>query len=168
MKWYVLYVSTASEIEIRDKLREMGLPAMVPRAERPIRHGGKWHIEQSVIYPGYVFLGLEKWDSDLYYRLKRDIDGIIKVLYNPCNVVPIYDYEAEQLLTMCSDDDIMEMSDILIKGKYVKVMAGALKGMKGSIIEIMPRQRRVRVKLSLMGAERIVTMGANIITSAKK
>lgn len=167
MKWYVMYVTVSEEIRIRDDLRKRGIPAMAPQEEIMIRKDGRWKKNYNILFSGYVFVGLNEWDADIYYCLKKEISGIIKVLYSPLLPSSLYDYEVENLMLLCQDDDIIEMSEIVKCGDDITVTAGALKGLEGKIIEVIPRQHRVKVKISLMGAERVVTLGANIIKKSE-
>ena len=58
--WYVIQVRTGKEEEIRfqcEKLIEKEIleKCFIPHYEQMKRYQGKWHKEQRILFPGYVF-----------------------------------------------------------------------------------------------------------------
>ncbi len=67
------------------------------------------------------------------------------------------------VLNLSLRDDPLEISNVILEGSEVNVVSGPLEGFIGKIEKIDPRRFRAKVKIELMGEERIVELGINIV-----
>ncbi len=95
-KWYVLYVESGKEDEIRKRLLSQGFEAVVPIENRMIRSGGKWIRKPYVVFPGYVFVHVTyNWAT--YYIMSK-ISGVIRLLGGGKEPEPLTEEEARLIV----------------------------------------------------------------------
>jgi transcriptional antiterminator NusG len=135
---------------------------LVPQRRLMERHKGKWKEVLRTCFPGYVFVRAEM-DTALYYKLYQ-IPSVIRILgSNGPQPVPLNEMNA--ILWLTAEGDTIGISDALHEGEKIKVMAGPLIGLEGQIIKIDARRHRAKVSLGLMGEQRTVELGINLIKS---
>ena len=150
MKWYVAQVTTGQELAVRDALQAVGIHAKVPQEERQIRKGGNWLPKMYVLMPGYVFLGCDDFNADIYYTGKR-IPALIRYL-GDTKPQPITHLEAEYIGILAPSNEPLQPSVV----ENGQVMSGVLTRLPGEIVKIDERQRRAKVRLTLLGEEKQV------------
>jgi transcriptional antiterminator NusG len=161
--WYVMHVSTGNEIEILNIIKR-DIPeavALVPQRIMKERKDGKWKIQNKVLFPGYVFIGV-LLDAAMYYRLDA-IPHMIRFLGSSDGPEPVPEYEMAIVLRLSGDGDPLGISDIYYEGSRIVVKSGPLEGMEGQIIKVDARRFRAKVNISLMGEQRVVELGVNVI-----
>lgn len=76
MKMYVISVMGGKEFDLRRELNKLsGTEAILPTNMVDIRKGGKWHPEEKILIPGYIFLRC-RYTPTLYYKVKN-MPGVI-------------------------------------------------------------------------------------------
>lgn len=79
MKMYVISVMGGKEFDLRRELNKLsGTEAILPTNMVDIRKGGKWHTEEKILIPGYIFLRC-RYNPALYYKVKN-MTGVISWL----------------------------------------------------------------------------------------
>jgi len=66
------------------------------------------------------------------------------------------------VLRFAKDDD-WGMSDLVMEGDNIKVVSGPLEGYEGQIVKVNKRNLRARVKFTLMGQEKFIDLGINVV-----
>lgn len=159
--WYVLHVETGSENKVKyaiDKIK--GVRALVPKQEKIERRKGKNISIIRRLFPSYVFCKTNL-THDIYYRIK-DIPRVYKFLGTE-KPEAIENREIMHILNMCSDKEIIGISDAFILDKNIKIVKGPLVGLEGQIIKVNKRKGRVKVKFDILGSQKIVEMSVNSI-----
>ncbi|MDP4092586.1 MAG: antiterminator LoaP [Bacillota bacterium] len=163
-EWYVLHVRTGEETNVRDYIkREIPqIKALAPRREMKERKDGIWRTRIRTLFPGYVFIN-SLMTVDEYYKLSN-IGGVINILKGASSSPsPIPEEEMEIILRLSRDNDLVGITDLVIDGDNIKVVTGPLEGYEGQILKVDRHRLRARVKFTLLGQEKCVDLGINVI-----
>lgn len=181
MGWYVLFVVTGQEDNVKERLyyrfknTEQNIQFIVPRIVKPERKQGIVREVEKTLLPGYVLIEGDI-GVDEYYKLKN-VPGLVKLLRpekimtratgldevkeiyeNPDKFFEMIPEEEIALLGMIlRDGETIGVSTIEYgEGDKVRVIDGPLFGMEGVISKVDRRKRRAKVRLTILGAERLV------------
>lgn len=175
MKWYVLYVKTGKEEEVKTQVQryldKSQCHCFIPKRKVPERKEGKITHVIKIMFPGYVFLNVSM-NFSLYYQIVA-IPGVYSLLnysnkkdinfqYNDgeyfFKFIP--DGEMNKLLALVNlDNDVMEYSTFLLEEDKIKILAGPLIGMEGYIKKIDRRKQRAKLEMDFMGVKKIIDIG---------
>lgn len=155
--WYVLQVSTGSELQFCSQLQKLGYPAIVPRENCMLRRGGQWVLEEQVLFTSYVFVNLT-FNADNYYRVK-EVPGYIKFLGNGSNAVPLSYLEVEYIKLLSLKSETIEPSKVeYLKDGSVKIISGILLDFPYPSIKFDKHKRKATVMVNLKGIAEKVTL----------
>jgi len=161
--WYVLQVRSGTEEKIRTQCRKMIDSVVleqcfVPYYEEKKKYRGAWHIEQRLLFPGYVFL-ISARLSELRINLKKII-GMRKLLGTGEEIVPLTEEETDLLKKMGIQDGPLEISLGIMENDHVMIMEGPLAGMESYIRRIDRHKRKTWLEIEMFG--RIIKMEAGL------
>ena len=164
--WYVIQTQTGKEELVRQLICNM-LPAesfedcriLYYEAERKYR--GIWRMEQRRVFPGYLFLITEQIGEAQSYL--RRIPEMTRLLGSENLAMPITEAEADVLQQLCGEDGNAAMSSGIQIGDQILVKQGCLKGMESRIRRIDRHKRRAWIELELLGEQRLVEVGLEIV-----
>ncbi len=160
-EWYALHVATGQEYDVL-KICKRNFEVLLPRRKLKEQKNGKWKDVVKVLFPGYIFVKSEMTTGE-YYKLEG-ISGVIKILRGANSIpTPIPEYEMNLVMRFCPLDDMIGISSIVKENDEVKVIDGPLVGMEGQIIKVDARRFRAKVRFTVLGNEKIVDMGVNVI-----
>ena len=188
MSWYVLFVVTGQEEYVKESLYyrfkkiENDIQFVVPKIVKPERKQGVLKEVEKTLLPGYVLIEGEI-GVDEYYMLKS-IPGLVKLLRPEKiltkasgleHVKEIYDNPKQYFAAIPEDEitilglilkngETIGVSTILLEeGDKIRVVEGPLLGMEGVISKIDFRKSRAKVKLTLLGSERMVDFAIKVL-----
>jgi transcriptional antiterminator NusG len=163
--WYVLFVMTGQEDNVRKRLEySFGSETIKPLLPRRIlieRKGGKTYERVRTLFPGYIFIHTPVID-DIYFNIKR-IPGVIKLLKDNTYPISVAPHEMQPLLALTKASEIIGLSTCSLTDGRIIVLNGPLKGYEGIIVSVDKRKGRAKVRMNIMGYERLVDLGLNII-----
>lgn len=164
--WYVIQVKTGAEEEIRrqcEKVIEKDLleRCFIPYCEQMKKYQGEWHKEKKILFPGYVFL-ISEDEEMLYFQLKKVI-GLTKLIGTGREVVPLEEEEIRFLQEFGNEDQIVSMSEGIIKNDRVVVTKGPLKGNEGLIRKIDRHKRKAWLEVEMFGRKIETQVGLEIV-----
>lgn len=163
-KWYVLHVKTGNEHDTTRWIKKF-LPNtrfLVPQRELKERHNGKWETVVKDVFPSYVFINVEM-DVNNYYKL-TSIPYLIRILGNDKTPEAVPESEMELVFMLAGvEGSPLSISNVLVEGTKIEVVSGPLIGFAGKVIKIEPRRFRAKVLISLMGEDRIIELGINVV-----
>ena len=122
--WYVMQVRTGTEENIRCQCQRLISSnvlerCFIPYYQQKKRFQGEWHIQERILFPGYVFLIAQNLEC-LVNGLKKVI-GLTKLIGIGDQIVPLVQEEVELLMRIGTDKQLVEMSSgILLTGQTVK------------------------------------------------
>ncbi|MEA4889469.1 MAG: antiterminator LoaP [Clostridiaceae bacterium] len=161
--WYVAFVMTGREETVRRQMTLLfpELNVLVPRRALRERRRGQWRTVEKPVFPGYVFFQVAL-DSTLNFHIRR-VYRVIRVLEQNRQPQPVYQEEMNMILHLVENQGLIGFSRVKdVEGK-VMVTSGPLVGCEGLIVGADRRKGRVRIRLSVNGASRIVDVGAEWI-----
>lgn len=166
MNWYVAQVMTGKEEEVKARIREYGITAVVPKKRMMEQKCGKWRGVVRVIFPGYVFIVICAMEAEAYYKI-RSVTGVIKLLGDEQGPISILEAEVSAILRLTQNGDLLGLSEVFVEGGKINVVSGPLKGLEGKIVKLDARRYRAKVNISLMGESRIVDLPVNVIKKSE-
>lgn len=156
MNIYVLQVIGGKEYKIAAYLNNKGIPAFIPREAAIIRKGGKWHEQERLLFPGYVFIELCEYSAESYYTAKT-VEGIVRFFKKPLALA-----EAERIGWLRNNGEVIAPSEIEFDGLRFNVVSGILKDNECRILKLDRHKRKAYVAITLSGEEKIVRLSVNI------
>ena len=111
--WFVMQVRTGTEENIRCQCQRLINSdilerCFIPYYQQKKRFQGEWHIQERILFPGYVFLIAENLEQ-LVNELKKVI-GLTKIIGTGNEIVPLISEEVDLLMKMGTDKQLEEMS----------------------------------------------------------
>ena len=161
--WYVAFVMTGREEVVRRQMAAAfpELTVLVPRRALRERYRGQWRTVEKPVFPGYIFFQVAL-DSTLNFRIRR-VYRVIRILEQNRQPQPVYKEEMNIILHLTETQGLIGFSRVRDTEGKVTVTSGPLVGCEGLIVGADRRKGRVRIRLSVNGASRIVDVGAEWI-----
>lgn len=137
--WYVMQVRTGTEENIRCQCQRLISSnvlerCFIPYYQQKKRFQGEWHIQERILFPGYVFLITQ--DPEKLVNGLRKVIGLTKLIGTGDEIVPLVQEEIDLLMKIGTDKQLVEMSSGIIENDRVQILAGPLMGMEGNICRI--------------------------------
>ena len=80
----------------------------IPYYQQKKRFQGKWHIQERILFPGYVFLIAENLEQ-LAENLRK-VTGMTRLLGTGDEIIPLSQEEVELLLKLGKEEQLVAMS----------------------------------------------------------
>lgn len=166
--FYVIQVKTKTENKFLELaapvMEELGLNIFWPRRNLRIRKKGKWSDSLASIFPGYLFLNIDKISTEIYWGIKK-IPGFLRFLKDNHNITPLPDREAEIISKLIRFGEVIDKSIVtFMENNKIHVIEGPLKGLEGKIVKIDKRKGRAKIKLDLYKESYLVDFGFESIS----
>ncbi|MGM0715151.1 antiterminator LoaP [Brevibacillus parabrevis] len=191
MNWYAFYVKTGYEHSVKNWLNKSfdkeTLYSMVPQRIVPEKKNGEIMRVEKDLFPGYIFVKTDMNFSKYYFI--RSHSKIIRMLNYLNKIDLMYDRSASPrksrdlvenreealcfkkipeeeitiILRLLNHDEQIDFSQVYTQDSKVFVESGPLKGMEGIVKKVDKHKRRVKVLVSLMGDERMIDLGIELI-----
>lgn len=110
--WYVMQVRTGTEENIRCQCQRLISSNVLERCfilyyQQKKRFQGEWHIQERILFPGYVFLIAENQEK-LVNGLRKVI-GLTKLIGTGDEIVPLVQEEIDLLMKIGTDKQLVEI-----------------------------------------------------------
>ena len=166
--WYVLQVRTGTEETIRlqcqKKISKTVLEhCFIPYYEEKRRIRGEWTIQKKVLFPGYVFVIIEKEKLDQLFWSLKNVIGLTKLIGTGQEIVPLTEEEKNFLMGLGGKDQVVEMSEGIIEGDKTIVTKGPLMGKEGFIRKIDRHKRKAWLEIEMFGRMQEIQVGLEIV-----
>ena len=121
--WYVMQVHTGTEENIRSQCQRLISSdtkerCLIPYYQQKKRFQGEWHIQERILFPGYVFLITQNLEK-LVESLKKVI-GMTKLIGTGDEIVPLSEAEISLITKLggksSSSESIVKISQGMIEG----------------------------------------------------
>ena len=131
--WYVMQVRTGTEENIRCQCQRLISNnvlerCFIPYYQQKKRFQGEWHIQERILFPGYVFLiaqNLECLSESL-----RKVIGMTRLLGTGEDIIPLSQEEVNLLLKLGKEEQLVAMSTGIIESDQVRILTGPLRAWK--------------------------------------
>lgn len=133
----------------------------IPYYQQKKRFQGEWHIQERILFPGYVFLITQ--DPEKLVNGLRKVIGLTKLIGTGDEIVPLVQEEIDLLMKIGTDKQLVEMSSGIIENDRVQILAGPLMGMEGNICRIDRHKRMAYMEIEMFGRTVEMKVGLEII-----
>jgi transcription elongation factor/antiterminator RfaH len=157
--WYVAQVLSQKEGYAVEHLARQGFQTFCPRLHRTRSHARRRDTVLVPLFPGYIFVKFDI-EADRWLSI-NSTQGVIRLvgprLSAPSAVSPEL---IDLLMSRCTAGVLTKLPEYIQPGHRIQITAGALAGQIATI-EALDDRGRVRVLLSLLGAEHNVAVRAD-------
>ena len=157
--WYALHTYSGHENKVKtylERLIEEGaadgaiLKVVVPTEEVVEMRGGKKTITKRRFLPSYVLLEMEM-NKDAWH-LVTNVPGVTNFVGPGRKPQPMTQEEVDHILGHADRRKAQEADEIpYVVGDQVKVNDGAFKDFIGTVQEVIPEKRRLKIMVSIFG-----------------
>ena len=167
--WYVIQVRTGTEENICCQCRKIIDSSILERCFIPYyqekkKYQGKWHTQERILFPGYVFL-VTNHVEELYESLK-DIIGSTRLIGTGEEIVPLSEEEVTLLLRLGKEEQLVELSTGIIENSQIRILEGPLVGMEGMIRKIDRHKRKAWLEIEMFGRTVEMQVGLEVIAKS--
>ena len=156
MFWFALYVKSKAEEQVSQHLRYKGYEEFLPTYNVPGKSGA---VEiQKPLFPGYVFCRLNPAANGLIVTTP----GVKNIVGFGGKPVPVETYEIEALKKVVASGFQAEPWRLPAVGDMVRVEAGPLAGVAGTLISYKGRHRLL-VSVTLMKRSVAVELDCSVV-----
>ena len=156
MEMYVLQVRPGCEEAAAQAIANHGYRVACPSSEMLIRYGGSWHTKVKLLFTQYIFVECELTDDD-YYRIKS-VPGVVRFL-GFGNSEPLQEHEQAYINLLRNGGKPIAASKIYITSEGdMMILSGVLRQYMDSIVSCSLRQRRAKVRVTLLGKPHTITL----------
>ncbi len=159
MKYFVVHTYTGREKKVKELLeraidnqnmKEFFGKVMLP-AERITKVKKSELIsEERRLYPGYIVVEMEPNEPAI--SLVNSIPGVTHMLGTKTKPLPLTDNEVKSVLDQIERSQEQVATEVpFSQGENVKVITGPFAGFMGTVEEINPERRRVKVMVTIFG-----------------
>ena len=173
--WYVMQVRTGTEENIRCQCQRLISSnvlerCFIPYYQQKKRFQGEWHIQERILFPGYVFLITQNLEK-LVESLKKVI-GMTKLIGTGDEIVPLSEAEISLITKLggksSSSESIVKISQGIIEGDQVHILSGPLKGLEGAIRKIDRHKRIAYLSVDMFNRTVDMKVGLEIVAKNKE
>ena len=167
MDWFVLRVASNKESSVQNTLlRKVQIENMthlvsrilVPTEKTKTIKGGKQRIQETKLYPGYVFVEMRLEDDgripqDVFFLIK-ETTGVGDFVGTAGRPTPMAQHEIEKMLLDSrkpDDEPVVRLS--FEKGEAVTIKEGPFENYEGTVDELLPEKGLVRVLVTIFGRQ---------------
>lgn len=155
--WYCVRTQTKREHLAAKSLNQLeGIQAFCPRLKyrKATRRGKIWWVE--AMFPGYIFAFFSHKESE---RIVIHTHGVMKLLkfgnYIP-EISATFIAELIQQMEVNGEEDALVLQPTVKTGDEVEIAHGAMQGIQGKVVEILPSSERVKLLIEFLGSTQIV------------
>ena len=164
--WYVMQVRTGTEESICRQCRnvigsEVLERCFIPYYEEKKRYEGRWHTQEKILFPGYVFMITDKIEELSLWL--RQVIGLTKLLGTGKEIVPLTSDEEHWLLKIGGRKQKVEISEGIIGAGTLRITDGPLTGMEESIKRIDWHKRKAYLEVEMFGRVVEVQVGLEVV-----
>lgn len=161
MKYYCLMVRTGEEERFKQNALEAlrdDFPLFSAYFFRKKMRTNKGLFFEQALFPGYVFCGIARLEAEIVARVRR-LHGFCRFLMSNTDIRPLAGESLSVFENFLRCGENLGLSRLKFEpGRRIVVTGGPLKGLEGNIIAVNKRQRRVTVRLDMMGCVSRVDM----------
>ena len=158
-QWYALHTYSGHENKVKTYLETLVEQAaadgaigkvVVPTEEVVEMRGGKKTITKKRFLPSYVLIEMEM--SKDAWHLVTNVPGVTNFVGPARKPQPLTQEEIDHILGHADRRKSQEVDEIpYVVGDQVKVNDGAFKDFIGTVQEVIPEKRRLKIMVSIFG-----------------
>ena len=158
-RWYVLHTYSGHENKVKTYLEiliQQGAAdgaiakVVVPTEEVVEMRGGKKTVSKRRFLPSYVLVEMEM--SKDAWHMVTNVPGVTNFVGPARKPQPLTQEEVDHILGHADRRKAQEVDEIpYVAGDQVKVVDGAFKDFIGTVQEVIPEKRRLKIVVSIFG-----------------
>jgi len=156
LRWYALYTRAHHEKKVAGQLMRKGIEHFLPLWRVRHRWSDRWKEVALPLFPNYLFVRLNLEDVRQYIAVLRT-PGVVNFVRFNRRVEPVPDEEIESVRRICESTLPYDPFPYLREGRWVEVVRGPLKGLRGWVVE-REGTRRVVVSVHILMRSVAVTV----------
>jgi len=158
-KWYAIHTYSGYEDAVvrnlKQRIESMSMEdkifnVLVPKEKKIKMRGGKRHVVEERIYPGYVLVEMIVTDDSWY--VVRNTPRVTGFVGSGTTPIPLSDPEIKELQRRMGVEEPKYKID-LQAGDAVKIIDGPFKDFDGKISEVDEEKGKIKVLVSMFGRE---------------
>ena len=163
MSYYAIQVLTGGESDYTRRASPLLARGrlLAPKRVLAIRKGGRKGMEESPVFPGYVFVEIDDLLASLpdYWSLRR-ARGFVRFLRDTASPTPLAEKDLALLRHFMSFGERADTSKVTFdENDRIVVLEGPLKGLEGSIVKVDRRKGRAKVALDICETGFLIDLG---------
>lgn len=132
--WYAVHVKSRHEFKVADRLSDAGIEAFLPVVERQSRWKDRKKVVTFPLFPGYLFVRIEKNNEAKMVVLKTS--GVVRFVgFKPGDPENVPDEQIDSLKKLVENKASLDPYPYLKEGRRVRIKRGPLKGVEGIIVQ---------------------------------
>jgi len=157
--WYVMHTYSGYENKVKTNLekrvesmemQDKIFRVLVPMEKELEVKNGKRKTTLKKVFPGYVLVEMIMTDDSWY--VVRNTPGVTGFVGPGSRPIPLSKSEISQILKQMGMEDPKPKIDFTV-GESVRVIEGPFADFIGSVEEVLPDRRKVKVLVSMFGRE---------------
>lgn len=158
-KWYAVHTYSGYEDAVarnlKQRIESLGMEdqifqVVVPKEKKIRIKGGKRHVVEDKIYPGYVLVEMIVTDASWY--VVRNTPRVTGFVGSGTTPVSLEKEEIDSLFSRMGKDEPTHKIDVAV-GDPVRITDGPFKDFEGKVNEIDEARGKVKVFVSMFGRE---------------
>ncbi len=152
VEWYCLMVRTGAEAEFKKQAQEVleqhQMEGTVYFFQRRLRRG-RGEFFDAPLFPGYLFLQLEKLTAENFALLKG-VKNFCRLLPSNSEPQAIRGAALEELKLFMGHGGYLGVSRVIfLPGKRIRAISGPMVGLEGNVYKVNKKKRQITVISSL-------------------
>jgi transcriptional antiterminator NusG len=149
----------AEAFDVTDKI----FNALVPKEKVWEVKGGKRHLVERKMFPGYVFVNMIVTDESWY--IVRNTPKVTGFVGSGTTPIPINEEEVQEILKRMGQEEPTIETGLKI-GDLVIISQGIFKGMQGKIVDIDRERGKLKVIITIFNRETPIEIDVSQIKRA--
>jgi len=159
LSWFIVHTLSGSEKKVKrllaEEIKSSSLSdkfgqILIPTENVSRIRGGKRHIVERQLYPGYILIEMEMEEETL--RLVSTTPGVMGFLGTKLKPQALKDGEVKRVLTAVETERGTVSSEIPFKrGEAVKVAGGPFTDFTGVVEDLYPSRGKLKVMVTIFG-----------------
>lgn len=170
MEYYCIMVTTGKERIFKDCATK-ALQNLYPEAEvfffeRTLRSNRGEYFERP-LFPGYVFLKIERLDTEVFNLLKKQED-FYRILYDNQKPTKISGEALRELEIFIRNGEHWGVSKVkILPGMKIQAVSGPFTGLEGLVYRINRKKKCITIITQLTGSVKYIDMVYEDVTTAE-
>jgi transcriptional antiterminator RfaH len=163
--WIAAHTAPNAEIAVRDAVKAIGYPALLPTGMVEMRHARQRMLVERPVFPRYLFIGVPEGMS--WYPI-RGVTGVSGILSSAGGPRPVPDRAIDRIRAAVEADAFTKATQPrFIEGQAVRVDFGSaeIEAFVGRLMSTLPA-KRIEVVFEAMGKKHRTTVDVDKVRAA--
>lgn len=176
MDYYVVQVRAGNETAFKQNAgkkkiadtNDYNYSVIFPQRVLKIRKAGVVSEKLMPVFPGYVFIEMEKHDQVIFQKVRK-LKGFFRFLPNNVEPQALSGRDLDILSHFMGFGCVAKISKAMFdENDRIQILEGPLMGLEGKIIKVDKRKGRAKIKLDMFSNSFSIDLGFETISSITK